>query len=155
MRALHPDPSPVFAYINASAAGDLGLAGAANQVVVVPSEDVDELRRELFDLDEVPAIKPACSFADALDGALEQFTGILRVIEVATLLLALLIAFNSAGVSADGEPASTPPCMPSACRRGRAGHGGGQTPSSASSAPCWGSPGAGSGSATSSTASSR
>jgi putative ABC transport system permease protein len=101
VRALHPNPWRTFAYLDAGAAARFGLAGVANQVVVVPSGDVDQLRRDLCELPGVTAIESASSFADVLDNALEQFTGILRVIEVATLLLALLIAFNSASISAD------------------------------------------------------
>ena len=101
VRALHPNPWRTFAYLDADGAALFGLAGTANQVVVVPSGDVDQLRRDLFELPGVTAIEPASSLADALDNALEQFTGILRVIEVATLLLALLIAFNTASISAD------------------------------------------------------
>lgn len=101
VRALHPDPTRTFAYLGSGAAARFGLAGTANQVVVVSTGDVDELRRELFALPGVTAIESAASFAEELDDALGQFTGILRVIEVATLLLAMLIAFNSASISAD------------------------------------------------------
>lgn len=101
VRALHPDPWRTFAYLDSGAAATFGLAGVANQVVVVPSGDVDGLRRSLFRVEGVTSIDSAARFAEALDDALAQFTGILRVIEVATLVLALLIAFNSASISAD------------------------------------------------------
>jgi putative ABC transport system permease protein len=101
VRALQPNPWRTFAYLDAGGAARFGLAGAVNQVVVVPSGDVDQLRRDLFGLHGVTAIESASNFAEVLDNALAQFTGILRVIEVATLLLALLIAFNSASISAD------------------------------------------------------
>jgi putative ABC transport system permease protein len=101
VRAIHPDPWRTFAYLDTGGAALFGLAGAANQVVVVPSGDPDSLRNNLFRLQGVAAIEAAGGFADVLDNALAQFTGILRVIEVATVLLALLIAFNTAGISAD------------------------------------------------------
>ena len=101
VRALHPNPWRTFAYLDADGAALLGLPAITNQVVVVPDGDVDQLRRYLFELPGVTAIEPASSLADALDNALEEFTGILRVIEVATLLLALLIAFNTASISAE------------------------------------------------------
>jgi putative ABC transport system permease protein len=101
VRALHPNPWRTFAFLDADSAALFGLAGTTNQAVVVPSGDIDQLRRHLFALPGVTAIEPASSLTDALDNALEQFTGILRVIEVATLLLALLIAFNTASISAD------------------------------------------------------
>lgn len=101
VRALHPNPWRTFAYLDVGEAGLFGLTGSANQVVVVPSADVDELRRSLFRLRGVAAIDAAAGFAEVLDNALAQFTGILRVIEVATVLLAMLIAFNTASISAD------------------------------------------------------
>jgi putative ABC transport system permease protein len=101
VRALHPNPWRTFAYLDSAGASLFGLTGTANQLVVVPTGDVDQLRRSLFQLEGVTAITPATGFAEALDDALEQFTGILRVIEVATLLLALLIAFNAASISAE------------------------------------------------------
>ena len=101
VRAVHPNPWRTFAYVDAAGASLFGLTGTVNQVVVVPTGDPEELRRDLFRLPGVVAIEPAASFADVLDNALAQFTGILRVIEVATLLLAMLIGFNAASISAD------------------------------------------------------
>lgn len=101
VRALHPDPWRTFAYLDMEGATRFGLAGAVNQVVVVPAGDADQVTRSLFGLPGVTAVEPASSFAEVLDNALGQFTGILRIIQVATLLLALLIAFNSASISAD------------------------------------------------------
>ena len=101
VRALHPDPWRTFAYLDTAGATRFGLAGVVNQVVVVPAGDADQVTRSLFGLPGVTAVEPASSFAEVLDNALGQFTGILRIIQVATLLLALLIAFNSASISAD------------------------------------------------------
>ena len=98
---MHPDPWRTFAYLDTAAADGLGLAGVVNQVVVLPAGDPGDLRRELFAVPGVTAIESAANTAEALDSALDQFTGILRVIEVATLLLAMLIAFNTASISAD------------------------------------------------------
>jgi putative ABC transport system permease protein len=102
VRALHPNPWRTFAYLDTDGAALFGLSGVANQVVVVPSGgDSDALRRSLFQLEGVAAIEDAAGFEEVMDNALGQFTEILRVIEVATLLLALLIAFNAASISAD------------------------------------------------------
>jgi putative ABC transport system permease protein len=101
VRALHPNPWRPFAYVDSAGAGLFGLAGTANQVVVVPSGTADELKRTLFQQRGVAAVDAAAGFTDVLDDALAQFTGILRVIEVATVLLALLIAFNTASITAD------------------------------------------------------
>ncbi|TCC20576.1 ABC transporter permease [Kribbella sindirgiensis] len=101
VRALHPDPWRTFAYLDVAGAGQFGLTGTANQVLVMPAGSVDELERAVFGQPGVSSVDSAAAFADVLDNALAQFTGILRVIEIATLLLALLIAFNTAGITAD------------------------------------------------------
>lgn len=101
VRALHPDPWRTFAYLDADGSARFGLTGTANQVVVLPSGTAADLERAVFGQPGVSSVDAAAAFADVLDNALAQFTGILRVIEVATLLLALLIAFNTAGITAD------------------------------------------------------
>lgn len=101
VRAIHPNPLRTLAYLDADGAALFGLSGTANQVVVVPSGDIGQLRRHLFHIHGVTAIESAADFAEVLDNTLGQFTGIVRVIEVATLLLAMLIAFNSASISVD------------------------------------------------------
>jgi putative ABC transport system permease protein len=81
----------------------MGLAGTVNTLAVVPAKDTSQsaLVRNLFARPGVSAVEPAAGFAQMVESRLDEFTGILRVIEVATLLLALLIAFNAASLSAD------------------------------------------------------
>lgn len=100
---LHPNPLRPFTYVDVSRAGVFGLAGATNLLTVVPAAGVsqDQLLRALFDRPGVAAIEPATGFTTLLEHRLGQFTGILQVIQVATLLLALLIAFNTASLAAD------------------------------------------------------
>ncbi|MGZ4486114.1 MAG: ABC transporter permease [Nocardioidaceae bacterium] len=101
--ALHPNPLRPFAYMDASAAGVFGLAGVTNQVVVVPRPGTGQatLQRALFAQQRVAGVEPASGLAKLIDDELGGFTEILRIIEVAVLLLALLIAFNAASISAD------------------------------------------------------
>jgi putative ABC transport system permease protein len=100
---LHPNPLRAFTYVDVSRAGSLGLAGATNQLTVVPTRGTtsDQLLRALFDRPGVAAVEATSGFSQLVDHRLDQFTGILRVIEVATLLLALLIALNTANLTAD------------------------------------------------------
>lgn len=100
---LHPSPLRPFSYVDRSRAGLLGAAGVTNELVVVPAAGTtqDAVLRELFGRDGVTAVEAATSFSKMLDYRLGQFTGILRVIEIAALLLALLIAFNTASLAAD------------------------------------------------------
>ncbi len=99
---LHPSPLRPMSYLDARQATLFGLQGVTNVIMVVPDRVSQEaLTRELFTQPSVAAVEPATGFADMLHDRLGQFTGILRVIEAVTLLLALLIAFNTASLSAD------------------------------------------------------
>jgi putative ABC transport system permease protein len=100
---LHPNPIRTFTYVDASRAALFGLAGSTNVLTVVPRTGTsqDQLLRALFDRRDVAAVESTSAFTTLVKHRLRQFTGILRVIEIATLLLALLIAFNAASLSAD------------------------------------------------------
>lgn len=100
---VHPNPVRPFSYVGTRTAATLGLAGATNQLTVVPAAGTtrDQLLRALFGRPGVASVEDSTGFSKLLDYRLGQFTGILRVIEAATLLLALLIAFNTANLTAD------------------------------------------------------
>jgi putative ABC transport system permease protein len=100
---LHPNPIRTFTYVDASQAALFGLVGGTNLLTVVPrmGASQDQLLRALFDRPDVAAVESTSAFTTLVKHRLRQFTGILRVIEIATLLLALLIAFNTASLSAD------------------------------------------------------
>ena len=100
---VHPNPLRPFSYLDASRAGQFGLAGLTNVMTVVPAHGTTQatLTRALFTKSGVASVEPATGFAALLDKRLGQFTGVLRVIELVTLLLALLIAFNTASLSTD------------------------------------------------------
>ncbi len=100
---LQPHPLRAYAYLDTRWAGSMGLSGAVNTLAVVPAPGTPQssLVRSLFGQRGVSAVEPAAGFAEMVDRRLDEFTGILRVVEVATLLLALLIAFNTASLSAD------------------------------------------------------
>lgn len=100
---LHPHPFRFVTYMDSSHAGLFNLAGATNLVQVLPAEGAtrDEMKRALFDLDGVTSVQGLDEVAEALDKLLGEFVLVLRVVEGAMLLLALLIAFNSASINMD------------------------------------------------------
>lgn len=100
---LHPQPFRFVAFVQGSQAREFGLAGATNFLYAVPPQGVtvSDAKLRVF---EVPGVASAVGVADsvtALREALGQFTGFLRVVEFAVLLLALLVAFNAASINAD------------------------------------------------------
>ncbi len=80
-----------------------GLPGIANQVSVTPEPGVPEGRiaRALFRVPAVASVQRATATTQFVRERLDDFIGVLRVIEGFALALALLIAFNSSAISID------------------------------------------------------
>jgi putative ABC transport system permease protein len=99
----HPHPFRFVAYVHFAHADITGLAGAANfaWVVPVPGAEVDTVKRQLFELDGVVSVQPARTLPAAFRDLLDEFVVIIRIVEGVILLLALLVAFNSASISID------------------------------------------------------
>ena len=102
--ALHGGTLRPLAY-GASAAWDprTGLRGLANQVEVIPAPGVsrDEAIRAIFAVPGVASVQAASAPYEALDEYVDRFLGVIYATEAFILLLALLVAFNSAAISAD------------------------------------------------------
>ena len=79
------------------------LAGITNYVVVEPKPGVDpgQVERAFFPVPGVSAVQPIKEITETLRNELDRAVGILSIVEVAVLLLALLIAFNTASINAD------------------------------------------------------
>jgi putative ABC transport system permease protein len=101
--ATTPLPLRGIAYMDLDDAGLMGLSGVTNSVVVVPAPGFtsDEVKRALFASPGVASVQPVLAFTRTIRDQLEESLGVLRIVEVAVLLLALLIAFNSASINAD------------------------------------------------------
>lgn len=100
---VHPDPFRTTAYMNAGAARLLGLEGLANRVHVMPApgRSLEDVQRALFGAPGVSSVEAVTANAQLLDERMDDFLGVLRVIELFVLLLALLIAFNSSSITFD------------------------------------------------------
>jgi len=100
---IHPHPFRFVAYMDLDHAGLLNLSGATNLLVVqpAPGESEDDVKRALFELPGVTSVQGVAAVADVIEDFLGEFVVVLRVVEGAMLVLALLIAFNSASISMD------------------------------------------------------
>lgn len=100
---IHPNPFRFAAYMDVNQAGLFGLEGLTNRVDVVPAANVssDDLKRELMRLPGVTSSENAGDIARAIRDAIDEFVVVLRIIEVIMLLIAGLIAFNSASINLD------------------------------------------------------
>jgi putative ABC transport system permease protein len=100
---VHPHPFRFAAYMDMNHAGVFGLEGMANRVKVLPYPDVtsDEVKRAFIDQPGVASMESVGDVAQAIRDLLDEFVVVLRVVEVAMLLIALLIAFNAASIGMD------------------------------------------------------
>jgi putative ABC transport system permease protein len=84
-------------------AGRFGLEAMANRVHVVPATGAsrDDVQRALFESPGVLSVEAVTANTEVMRDRMDEFVGVLRVIEAFALALALLMAFNSSSISAD------------------------------------------------------
>jgi putative ABC transport system permease protein len=100
---LHPDPFRNFAYLDSSLAAAGGMAGMINEIAIDPEPGVsaDQLSRRLFGTPGIASVEAATATSEFVRDRLDDFVGVLQLTVLFALALALLIAFNSASISAD------------------------------------------------------
>jgi putative ABC transport system permease protein len=101
--AIHPNPIRNIAFMDQSRSPSLGLPGVVNTLQVVPREGFDrsDVQRSVFAIPGVASAQPVARVGEVFDEAMQQFVGFLVITAGAVLVLALLIAFNSARISVD------------------------------------------------------
>ncbi len=102
---LHPNPIRSFAYLDIGHASLMGLDGIVNQVPVTPATGATtgDVQRELFTLDAVTSVQSATAATDAMEEQMGALVGIIGVMAIGVLVLALLIAFNTASINLDAR----------------------------------------------------
>jgi putative ABC transport system permease protein len=100
---IHANPIRAYAYMDNAQAPVRGLGGLANRVTIVPDAHTPSaaLQRALLGLPGVASVQPAAAEADALQAAVDAFSGAIQMVVAITLGLGLLVAFTSASVSID------------------------------------------------------
>jgi ABC-type antimicrobial peptide transport system permease subunit len=100
---IHPDILRTFVYMDIKDAGIMNLEAAANSLHLNPAAGVrvEELREELSQIEGVAMIQLAAEVAEGARGVLEQFINVFRVIQMAVLVMAFLIAFNTTRTNVD------------------------------------------------------
>ena len=100
---LHPSPFRFLAFVDASQAGLFGLEGRTNTVQVAPAPGFGDgdVQRALFGLPGVASVQPASAMGKVVRDTVDEYQGILRVIQGFVFILALLVAFNATSINAD------------------------------------------------------
>ncbi|WP_296604929.1 FtsX-like permease family protein, partial [Nocardioides sp.] len=90
-------------YLDPVTAEAFGLAGTANVMSVTPADGdrPDDVRRALLGVPHVASAQTPQAAIDGMRSTLDEFVGILNVAALVTLLLALLIAFNTTSIAVD------------------------------------------------------
>ncbi len=103
LAGTNPSPLRPTAYMDVSGDSLFGMTGLANRATVVPAAGADagQLRRALFEMPGVVSVQPIDAMANSMRELVAQFTDILGVIALVALVLALLVAYNSATISQD------------------------------------------------------
>ena len=101
--AVHVHPMRIGAYMDFKDGEQIGIGGMANIIQAQPAAGVtvDELKKEVFGLPGVGSVQKATASSDVFKDQFEQYTSILAFILTAVVLLALLIAYNTASINMD------------------------------------------------------
>jgi putative ABC transport system permease protein len=100
---LHPNPMRMLAYLDPPTADAFGLTGMANILTVQPAQGSgpDTVRRALLTVPHVASAQTAQATTEGMRASLDEFVGILQIAALVTLLLALLIAFNTTSIGVE------------------------------------------------------
>jgi putative ABC transport system permease protein len=100
---IHPNPLRLLSYLDADTARLFHLDGVTNLLTVQPAAGTtpDAVRRALLALPNVATAESARTTTQGMRSSLNEYLGILQVAAAITLLLALLIAFNTTSIGMD------------------------------------------------------
>jgi putative ABC transport system permease protein len=100
---LHPNPMRMLAYLDPATASVFGLTGSTNLLTVTPAPGTgtEQVRPALLAVPHVAAAQTARATTAGMRASLDEFLCILQVAALVTLLLALLIAFNTTSIGID------------------------------------------------------
>jgi putative ABC transport system permease protein len=100
---IHPNPMRMLAYLDPQTATVFGLTGSTNLLTVTPSPETspENVRRALLGVPHIASAQTAQATTAGLRASLDEFLGILQIAAAVTLLLALLIAFNTTSIGMD------------------------------------------------------
>ncbi|MCE2456951.1 MAG: FtsX-like permease family protein [Dehalococcoidia bacterium] len=100
---LHANPLRIGTFVDCRHCGSLGVADMTNVVLAMPAPgvEVDTLKQEMFGRPGVASVQKATASSEVFQDQFEQYTGILGFILAFVVLLALLIAYNTASINMD------------------------------------------------------
>ena len=99
----HPLPLRFQTYMDLRHADMMGLSGIINEIQVIPATGVtqDEVKQRLFEQFGVASVQPVSAIIRVFEELIGEFVSIFSVMQVAAVVLALLIAYNSTSINLD------------------------------------------------------
>ncbi|MCB9436620.1 MAG: ABC transporter permease [Anaerolineales bacterium] len=100
---LHDNPLRALAYMDMANAGDMGLAGETNLLVVTPinGADSDTIKQAFFAQSGVASVDAINDISEGFNEAIKIFAQVLTVVQGIVVFMAFLIAFNSTTINID------------------------------------------------------
>ncbi len=101
--AIHPFYLRTYVYMDMRHTDILNVTGLTNRITVIPSEGntLTHVKQDLFNIQGVVSVDTVAAGAQLVEDLLDQFISILRIMEAIPLLLAILIAYNTASIAMD------------------------------------------------------
>ena len=101
--AIHPFYLRTYAYMDVQHMDILNVSQLTNRITVIPSEGntLTHVKQDLFNIQGVVGVDTVAAEAQLVEDLLDQFISILRIMEAIPLLLAILIAYNTASIAMD------------------------------------------------------
>jgi putative ABC transport system permease protein len=101
----HPNPVRSIAHMDLAHAGLFNLEGIVNGMNVLPAPGFDTaaIQQDLFELEQVASVQSVTAVTQAVRDAFNELLGIVQMMVGVVLLLALLIAFNTAAINLDAR----------------------------------------------------
>jgi putative ABC transport system permease protein len=100
---IHPSPLRLLVYMDTPAGSLFGLEGLTNAIYANPTAGagVERAERAVFGREGVASAQAARTATEQFGRLLDQFEGFLRIAQVAVLVMALMIAFNTSRITVD------------------------------------------------------
>jgi putative ABC transport system permease protein len=100
---LHTSPLRFLSYANQQAAAAMHLSGLINRLSITPARGrtAADVKRALLAMPTVTAVQGAAAMTDAVDQTMSQFTDVLTITVAIAMIMALLIAYNSAAINGE------------------------------------------------------
>ena len=101
--AIHPHYVRSTLYMDNTHMGILNVTGVTNRItaVAVPGAPIIDIKEQLFPINAIVSVATVEEEANLAEDLINQFVNVIRLMQLVPLLLAILIAYNTANIAMD------------------------------------------------------